>query len=151
LIQAWPGFDVIAPPCSVRGGPGRSGEVRGGSLPDVFLHFVHLIGDLAGVAEVLFEDAALGTVFDLAFLFGSEFLAETLPGTGAGVAGHDAAEGMDLGDDVGEAELLDLGFDLSGRFITDRGFSEIGLAAIPADIEAGGAALHFVRNAAFVA
>lgn len=71
------------------------------------------------VGEISFDPTTFGAVADLGDLFWGEFcfVAAFV------AAGHDAAEGLDFGDDGGEIELADLGLDLIGVFIGDGCFS----------------------------
>ena len=88
-------------------------------------------------------------MLDLALLLRRQRLFP-LPRFRAGIAGHDAAERFDFGDDVGELEMLNLLADLRGRLVADRTFSEICLAMVPANVETGRGGGDRFRNALFI-
>ncbi len=54
------------------------------------------------------------------------------------MARHDASEGLDFSDDIGEAEVVDLRADFFGVFVSDGRFAEIGFSIEPAHINVAG-------------
>ena len=60
------------------------------------------------------------------------------------MSGHDASEGLDFSDDVGEAEVFDLLANLISVFVSDGRFAKIGFPVKPADVDVAGVMLDKV-------